>query len=374
VAISDRPWSDFSQADYTPEQWRRACAVDTSEGDPGSKERYKVPLKEPDGTLNRNAVHAAAAGHGLGAVTGISSEIRRKAAKKIIAAYREMGEEVPESMMSMADMSTAGRSAAAAQISLTYARTFELDDIQIVSRAKGGDGRTVEAYAAVFNTPTEIHDQHGDYVEQIDPAAFNRTTNSGGMSRALVLYNHGYDARGKSGGLPTVPIGRPVEIRADKRGLLTVSRYNESEFADTVLASIRNGDITAQSFEGPIYRSDPPRPVGKQRAGRALPKVRRLELGLRNYGPTPTPYYPDAEITAVRSAAELAEDFARLDEAGREELIRALSTTPGWDPETAAILATPSQGLGAEDPRDDAHSVRSHLLRLRAELLFNGVR
>lgn len=254
---------------------------------------------------------------------------------------------------------------------LTYRRVFDLEGIEILSRGKGGDGRTVEAYAAVFNVPKEIHDQHGDYVESNDPASFNMTINSGAAKRALVLYNHGFDARGKSGGLPTVPIGHPKEIRADSRGLLTVSRYNDSEFADMVLASIRNGDIKAQSYEGTIYRSDPARAPGPARKGASLPRVRRLEMGLRNYGPTPTAYYPEAEITAVRSAAELAADFAALDAAQREELIRALSSSPGWDPETAAILATPLGGAGAEEPPQ--HSVRSRMLRLKAELAFIGV-
>lgn len=255
------------------------------------------------------------------------------------------------------------------QTPLTYRRVYELEGIEILSRAKGyPDGRTVEAYAAVFNVPQEIHDQHGDYVESNDPVAFNAVINSGAAKRALVLYNHGFDARGKSGGLPTVPIGHPKEVRADKRGLLTVSRYNEGEFTDTVLASIKNGDIRAYSYEGPIYRSNPSSRPGKVRPGYPLPKVRRMEMGLRNYGPTPTPWYTTAEITAVRSAAELAEDFARLDADGREELIRALSATQGWDPEMAHILASPHQGPGAEDPQQ-TQSLRQRKIRLRAELL-----
>lgn len=251
------------------------------------------------------------------------------------------------------------------EIPQTYQRTFGLDGIEVLSRAKGGDGRTVEAYAAVFGVPKEIRDQHGHYTEKINQAAFNRTIKNGSAMRSLVLYNHGYDARGKTGGMQQLPIGKALEVRADGRGLLTVARYKESEFADEVLASIRNGDITAQSFEGPIYRSNPAR-TPKQTGG-DLPVVERLELGLRNFGPTPTPYYSEAEITAVRTMDELAQDFAALDAEQREELIRTLSTTPGWDPETAAILATPRGGPGAEDSRD-AHSTRLKMIRLKAEL------
>jgi len=248
---------------------------------------------------------------------------------------------------------------------LTYQRTFDLDGIEIVSRAKGGDGRTVEAYAAAFGVRKEIRDQHGHYIEKINPTAFNRTINNGSAIRSQVLYNHGFDARGKSGGLQQVPIGKALEVRADGRGLLTVSRYNESEFAQAVLESIKNGDITAQSFEGPIFRSNPSRVPTRTATG--LPVVERLELGLRTFGPTPTPYYAEAEITAVRSMDELAADFAALDEEQREELIRTLSTTPGWDPETATILATPHRGPGAEDS-PNGHSMRLKMIRLKAEL------
>lgn len=288
-----------------------------------------------------------------------------KAMPAIRKAAKKYGIEVAEAERSQ----TAVAEPSPAQIPLTYRRVFELEGIEILSRAKGyPDGRTVEAYAAVFNVPQEIHDQHGDYIETNDPVAFNAVINSGAAKRALVLYNHGFDARGKSGGLPTVPLGSPEEIRADNRGLLTISRYNKSEFADTVLESIKNGDIKAQSYEGPIYRSNPVGRPGKAKPGYQLPKVRRMEMGLRNYGPTPTPWYTTAEIVAVRSAQQLAADFAQLDPAGREELIRALSATPGWDPETAHILASPQQGgPGAEDPQKQ--SLRQRKIRLRAELL-----
>src|SRR6266568_7666268 len=55
-----------------------------------------------------------------------------------------------------------------------YMRLYPLEDIHILRSADGGDGRTVEAYAAVFGEPAEIQDHEGHYVEVIDPSAFNR--------------------------------------------------------------------------------------------------------------------------------------------------------------------------------------------------------
>ena len=54
----------------------------------------------------------------------------------------------------------------------TFIRAFPLEDISIVSRAKGGDGRTVEAYAAVFDRAVPIRDHQGEYEEVIAPGSF----------------------------------------------------------------------------------------------------------------------------------------------------------------------------------------------------------
>lgn len=58
--VSNTPWPSFSQADYDDEQWQRATILDHETGNT-PKERYGLPVREPDGTLNRHGVHAAAA-------------------------------------------------------------------------------------------------------------------------------------------------------------------------------------------------------------------------------------------------------------------------------------------------------------------------
>lgn len=250
-----------------------------------------------------------------------------------------------------------------------YQRSWALDDIQI-SRAYG-DKRTVEAYAAVFDTPVEISDQHGHYMEVIDRSAFKRTLLHG-IDRVGVYYNHAMNAHGQPSDMYSVPIGVPVEIRPDGKGLRTVTRYNVGPDADRILEAIRNNAIRGYSFRGRIYQSTP---SGRVRPGREgqLPTVLRTELGLTEYGPTPNPAYEQASILAIRSAAQLAEDFAGLDEAQRADLIRILaSTTPVRDSETPP--ATPTPGPGAEDPPTDGHSGRlQRHLRLRSQAKFLGV-
>ncbi|MBO0826217.1 MAG: hypothetical protein J2P24_00405 [Streptosporangiales bacterium] len=103
-AVSDTAWSSFSQSDYSDAQWKRACLVDTGEGDENSKARYKLPVREPGGAVNRNGVHAAA--QRLGQLQ-VGSEQKTAAAKKLVGLYRnQLSEDPPDSMLKAAGMST----------------------------------------------------------------------------------------------------------------------------------------------------------------------------------------------------------------------------------------------------------------------------
>ncbi len=111
-AVSNTPWSQFTQADYTPAQWARACLIDTGQGAADAKDRYKLPVREPSGALNRNGVHAAAGGHGIGAVTGVPADVKAAAARKLVTLYRsDLGEDPPPSLMRMAGMAMADAAA-----------------------------------------------------------------------------------------------------------------------------------------------------------------------------------------------------------------------------------------------------------------------
>jgi len=245
-----------------------------------------------------------------------------------------------------------------------YARSWALDDIQILRAADGhGDGRTVEAYAAVFDIPAEITDQHGHYNEVIARTAFNRTL-AHGIDRVGVFYNHAMTMHGTpASGVGSVPIGSPVDIKADGKGLRTVTRYNRSEMADAVLEAIRNGDIKGYSFRGRIVQSNPAR-VPRSR-GSQLPTITRTELGLTEYGPTPVPAYVDAGVLAIRSKLnEISESLTAL--------TRTITPSTPQDPDDDP--ATPDLGPGTEDPRESAHSVRRQRLTLERALRERGLK
>ncbi|WP_330348165.1 HK97 family phage prohead protease [Streptomyces sp. NBC_00582] len=261
-----------------------------------------------------------------------------------------------------------------------FIRSFPLEDIRV--RA-GGDGRTVEAYAAVFDTPTTIRDQDGHYNEVIDRRAFDRTLNqlapAGSRTnwRVGVLYNHGRTLFGTPSERGAMPIGAPVDIKADNRGLLTVTRYNRTELADEVLENIREGSITAQSFSGGFLRSDPGRPPRggwRPDSGGNLRTVRRQEVALREYGPTPFPAYPDAAVIGVR-AEQAARLLAHLHPDEREQLVEMLrtgtplETPPGEPPAGPPPAGDPTPGPAAEEP-PAGHSARQKIAwaKVRAEI------
>jgi HK97 family phage prohead protease len=247
-----------------------------------------------------------------------------------------------------------------------YMRLYNLEDIHILRSADGGDGRTVEAYAAVFDDPAEIQDHEGHYVETIDPAAFNRAIDHasrarGGFPGAVkVLYNHGMTIQGTPSERFSVPIGVPVEIRAETRGLLTRTRYSDTPLAEEILESVRAGSITSQSFTGRIVRSTPQLRTGdryRPRSG-SLTTVRRTELGLREYGPVLWPAYSGAEILGVRMSTP-----GQFQDPGETE-----ENDPGTPPDEGPATGDPLARMEG----DDEHSARYHqhaLYRLRSQEL-----
>jgi phage head maturation protease len=92
----------------------------------------------------------------------------------------------------------------------------------------------------------------------------------------------------------------PVDIHADGNGLVTVTRYSNTPLADEILELVRDGAIAGQSFTGRIERSEPNQNSFRPSRDGRLTTVRRTQLGLTEYGPTPMPAYEGAGILSVR--------------------------------------------------------------------------
>lgn len=198
----------------------------------------------------------------------------------------------------------------------------------------GADGRTVTALACTFGEPYAVSDQWGNYDEIINSAAFGtRRMATRGVG---VYYNHTLNTFGQPSDRLTMPVGTPLEIYPDARGLVTVTRYATTALGDEVLTLIKDEVLRAQSFRGPVHTaSDVVRNVN----GRKV--IERMKLGLVEYGPTVAPANPGALILAIRNSATLADRIEHLTDEQRDHLLSLL--------EDPSSLAAPSSAPSSQD-------------------------
>ncbi len=115
----------------------------------------------------------------------------------------------------------------------TRAFDFEFD-------GAGGDGRTLEGYAAVFNAPTRIRDLQGDFDERIAPGAFKRSI---AQRKPVLQFDHGKDPR-----IGGAPIGKIDALAEDSRGLHVRARLFSHPDVERVREAIAEQAITGMSF------------------------------------------------------------------------------------------------------------------------------
>ena len=94
-AITKKPW-DGSAARFTDEQYKRSCLIDRGGDDP-VKQRCSLPVSEPNGDINVNALAAAAGRSGARGRPQASSEQKAAAARKLRRYYSQAGLEPPAS-------------------------------------------------------------------------------------------------------------------------------------------------------------------------------------------------------------------------------------------------------------------------------------
>lgn len=139
------------------------------------------------------------------------------------------------------------------------------------------EGRTVAGYASMFGN----RDKVGDIVKQ---GAFAKTIKERGK-RVKVFYNHMY------------PIGMPVKIEEDEKGLYTESVLSKTARADEILELIKDGVIDEMSFAYDVIDYDP---IAN---GRALKELRLYEYGFVDFGAN-----EKAQVVGVKSLLERITD------------------------------------------------------------------
>jgi HK97 family phage prohead protease len=101
-AVTRKPWNGDASR-FTDEEYKRSCLIDRG-GDMPLKERCSLPVLEPNGDVNANALGAAAAAlsGARGGLRNVSSAQKASAARKLMRYYRQADMEPPDSLRRVA--------------------------------------------------------------------------------------------------------------------------------------------------------------------------------------------------------------------------------------------------------------------------------
>ena len=155
-------------------------------------------------------------------------------------------------------------------------------------RESDGDEMTLEGYAAVFNSETDL----GAFREVIRPGAFDDVMDND--VRALI--NHD----------PNLILGRTsngtLELSTDERGLKYKVKLGDQQYARDFYESVKRGDISQSSFAFTIDKQS----WNEERTLRSVDKVRQL----LDVSPVTYPAYAAATVQARDQQLEQDEVIA----------------------------------------------------------------
>jgi hypothetical protein len=155
-------------------------------------------------------------------------------------------------------------------------------------RESDGDEMTLEGYAAVFNSETDL----GQFREVIRPGAFDDVMDND--VRALI--NHD----------PNLILGRTgngtLELSTDERGLKYKVKLGNQQYARDFYESVKRGDISQSSFAFTIDEQS----WNEERTVRSVDKVRQL----LDVSPVTYPAYAAATVQARDQQLDIDEVIA----------------------------------------------------------------
>lgn len=172
-----------------------------------------------------------------------------------------------DSILEKIDMTKAFEPDAVTRDGLTRSAPFAFE----IERDAAGDGLTLEGYAAVFDSPTEINNYEGNFTEQIAPGAFKKTLRDG---RPVLQFDHG-----KHPMIGSLPIGKIEQLREDSRGLHVRARLHAGDFYAPVREAIASGAIDGMSFRFSVVKDNWTAATARTLPMRNIQEVKLFELG-----------------------------------------------------------------------------------------------
>lgn len=106
VKVSDKPWDGSASRYSDAASYADACLINENTGPRASwtKAKAHLPVREPDGTLNRVAMGQAAAALAGGRGGGVQAPpaAKKDAARKLMRLYQQIDAPVPATIKNMA--------------------------------------------------------------------------------------------------------------------------------------------------------------------------------------------------------------------------------------------------------------------------------
>ena len=234
-----------------------------------------------------------------------------------------------------------------------------------------GDGRTLEGYAAVFDSPTRIRSWEGEFDEEIAPGAFRKTLRN---STPVLQFDHGRDAR-----TGTVPIGAIEELTEDGQGLFVRARLFDNPVVEPIRQAIAGKAINGMSFRFQVAREqwfdrdgmkvkDDELPRLLWEPGERGPLRRRiLEVDpLHELGPVVFPAY-DTTSVGVRSL------IAGMDADERRALVHELAAEVRRALDLTDLTGRPdARSAGGGEPDEQPDTGEASNLSVHARFAADG--
>jgi HK97 family phage prohead protease len=209
-------------------------------------------------------------------------------------------------------------------------RTSRSFDFTVERAESRDDGLTLEGYASVFDTPTEIFDYLGSYTETVARGAFAKTL----KERTPVLqFDHGRHPM-----IGSIPLGTVQKASEDDHGLFIRARLSDNWLVQPVREAIRDGAITGMSFQFEVLRDE----WNDDNTERTIREVKLYELG-----PVVFPAYEAttvgvrSEISDLLACENLKQDLARalvFPSAGDADTVTSTSGPDDTPPERAPVI------------------------------------
>ena len=166
------------------------------------------------------------------------------------------------------------------------------------------DKREVEAYASIF-------DNKDSYDDIMQKGAFTKTIKEN-IRRIKTLWNHNWDN----------PIGKPLRIEEDSKGLYTVTKFAKTSKADEILQLVKENVIDELSIGYTTVKDG----YDKNKNANLLKEVKLMEYSFVTFAAN-----EEAQVTGVKNLDQYLNminnfDINTLDQDKIKQAIKALES------------------------------------------------